>query len=81
MTHTNPNPSSPTVDAIMVDRRAKSFTTRSIKKDSKMAALEMAVSMIDLTTLEGSDSPVAELLNQCRSTILEHCQEPDHSHI
>ena len=50
-------PNSPTVDAIMVDRRAKSFTTRSIKKDSKMAALEMAVSMIDLTTLEGADSP------------------------
>lgn len=50
-------PSSPTVDAVMVDRRAKSFTTRSIKKDSKMAALELALSMIDLTTLEGADSP------------------------
>ena len=50
-------PSSPTVDAVMVDRRAKSFTTRSIKKDSKMAALELAISMIDLTTLEGADSP------------------------
>jgi deoxyribose-phosphate aldolase len=48
---------SPSVDAVMVDRRAKSFTTRSIKKDSKQAALEMAVAMIDLTTLEGSDSP------------------------
>ncbi|MHA7812274.1 MAG: deoxyribose-phosphate aldolase [Phycisphaerales bacterium] len=50
-------PDSPTVDAVMADRRAKSFTTRSIKKDSKMAALELAVSMIDLTTLEGADSP------------------------
>lgn len=50
-------PDSPTVDAVMVDRRAKSFTTRSIKKASKLAALEMAVSMIDLTTLEGADSP------------------------
>jgi deoxyribose-phosphate aldolase len=50
-------PTSPTVDAVMVDRRAKSFTTRSIKKDSKMAALELAISMIDLTTLEGADSP------------------------
>lgn len=60
MTTTPPEfrmPASPTVDAIMVDRRAKSFTTRSIKKDAKMAALEMAISMIDLTTLEGSDSP------------------------
>ena len=50
-------PSSPTVDAVMVDRRAASFTTRSIKKASKLAALELASSMIDLTTLEGADSP------------------------
>ncbi|MFK7759892.1 MAG: deoxyribose-phosphate aldolase [Phycisphaerales bacterium] len=50
-------PSSPTVDAVMVDRRAASFTTRSIKKASKLAALELAASMIDLTTLEGADSP------------------------
>ncbi len=48
---------SPTIDAIMTDRRAASFTTRSIKKASKLSALELAVSMIDLTTLEGSDSP------------------------
>lgn len=50
-------PNSPTVDAIAVDRRAKSFTTRSIKKDSKLGALMLAASMVDLTTLEGSDSP------------------------
>ena len=41
----------------MTDRRAASFTTRSIKKASKLGALELATSMIDLTTLEGSDSP------------------------
>ena len=60
MTSTPPTfrlPDSPTVDAVMADRRAKSFTTRSIKKASKLAALEMTVSMIDLTTLEGADSP------------------------
>jgi len=50
-------PTSPTVDAIATDRRAASFTTRSIKKASKLGALELAASMIDLTTLEGSDSP------------------------
>ncbi len=50
-------PTSPTVDAIAVDRRAKSFTTRSIKKESKLGALMLAASMIDLTTLEGADSP------------------------
>jgi deoxyribose-phosphate aldolase len=52
-----PLPNSPTIDAIMTDRRAASFTTRSIKKASKLGALELAASMIDLTTLEGSDSP------------------------
>jgi deoxyribose-phosphate aldolase len=41
----------------MTDQRAASFTTRSIKKESKLAALKLAASMIDLTTLEGSDSP------------------------
>jgi len=50
-------PNSPTVDAIAVDRRAQSFTTRSIKKESKLGALMLAASMVDLTTLEGSDSP------------------------
>lgn len=49
--------SSPTINAIMTDRRAASFTTRSIKKESKLGALQLAASMIDLTTLEGSDSP------------------------
>ncbi len=46
-----------TVDAVMTDRRAASFTTRSIKTDSKRAGLRLAISMVDLTTLEGKDSP------------------------
>jgi len=60
MTHATPDSSptrSPTINAIMTDQRAASFTTRSIKKDSKLGALKLAASMIDLTTLEGSDSP------------------------
>ena len=50
-------PASPTVDAIMAAERAKSFTTRSIKRESKLHALKLAMSMVDLTTLEGKDSP------------------------
>lgn len=50
-------PASPTVDAIMAAERAKSFTTRSIKRESKLRALRLAMSMVDLTTLEGKDSP------------------------
>jgi len=41
----------------MLARRAASFTRRSIKADSKRSGLRLAVSMLDLTTLEGADSP------------------------
>jgi len=61
-------PNSPTVDAIMADRRAASFTTRSIKTESKMAALKLALSMVDLTTLEGKDSP-EKVRSLCRKAI------------
>jgi deoxyribose-phosphate aldolase len=47
----------PTVDAIMLEERAASFTKRSIKTGAKLAGLKMAVSMMDLTTLEGKDTP------------------------
>ncbi len=46
-----------TVDQIMVEERAASFTKRSIKTTAKLAGLKMAVSMMDLTTLEGKDTP------------------------
>ena len=41
----------------MADARAASFTTRSIKTVAKDAGLRLALSMVDLTTLEGKDSP------------------------
>ncbi len=44
------------VDGTMLEERANSFGNRSIKKESKKIAIELAVSMIDLTTLEGADS-------------------------
>lgn len=48
---------SPTVDQVGVEERVERFTKRSIKKDAKVQALKMALSMCDLTTLEGADSP------------------------
>ena len=45
------------VDTVMVQRRASSFASRSIKTESKQQGLRLALSMIDLTTLEGKDSP------------------------
>ena len=50
-------PASPTVDPIMVQERAVSFTKRSIKTSAKLSGLLLALSMLDLTTLEGSDTP------------------------
>lgn len=47
---------SPPIDQIGLIEKAKKFTTRSIKSSSKVHALKMALSMIDLTTLEGKDT-------------------------
>ena len=51
-----PSFESPHVDKVMVEERAASFTKRSIKKETKVAGLKLAISMMDLTTLEGKDS-------------------------
>jgi deoxyribose-phosphate aldolase len=45
------------VDAVGVQERVASLTRRSIKKASKVWALDLVVRMIDLTTLEGKDTP------------------------
>ena len=47
---------SPRVDQVGIEERASRFTKRSIKKDSKMNGLLLALNMIDLTTLEGKDT-------------------------
>jgi deoxyribose-phosphate aldolase len=47
----------PGVDPVGVEARAAALATRSIKKSSKLAAIDLAISMVDLTTLEGSDTP------------------------
>jgi deoxyribose-phosphate aldolase len=45
------------VDQVGVEARAAALATRSIKRESKLWALELAVRCIDLTTLEGQDTP------------------------
>src|SRR5215217_3059708 len=45
------------VDQVALEERAAALAKRSIKKGSKLYALELAVRMMDLTTLEGSDTP------------------------
>ncbi len=48
---------SPTIDKVGVEERVARFQSRSIKAESKMQGLRMALNMIDLTTLEGKDTP------------------------
>ena len=45
------------VDAVALEERAASLATRSIKRDSKLFALDLAIRVMDLTTLEGADTP------------------------
>src|SRR5499427_6784727 len=45
------------VDAVALEARAGELAKRSIKKESKLQALELAIRMMDLTTLEGADTP------------------------
>src|SRR5258708_8812416 len=47
----------PGVDQVGTEARTASLATRSIKRDAKLRALDMAVRMVDLTTLEGADTP------------------------
>jgi deoxyribose-phosphate aldolase len=52
----------------MVETRAASFTKRSIKTTAKVQGLLLALSMIDLTTLEGKDSP-EKVRGLCRKAV------------
>jgi len=50
------NFSSPSIDQVGVNERASTFSRRSIKTEAKSVGLRLAVSMMDLTTLEGADT-------------------------
>jgi deoxyribose-phosphate aldolase len=56
------------VDQVGIEERVAKFTTRSIKKEAKIWGLKMAVSMTDLTTLEGKDTP-GKIASLCRKAI------------
>jgi deoxyribose-phosphate aldolase len=62
------NTSSPTIDAVMVEERAAAFPKRSIKTSAKLEGLKLIVSMMDLTTLEGKDTP-GKVAYLCRKAI------------
>jgi deoxyribose-phosphate aldolase len=60
-----------TVDSVGVGERVAKYATRSIKKGSKVSGLKLAVSMVDLTTLEGKDTP-GKVASLCRKALRPH---------
>src|SRR5215212_707648 len=57
-----------TVDQVTIEERAAAFTKRSIKTSAKLAGLKMVTSMMDLTTLEGKDTP-GKVAYLCRKAL------------
>jgi deoxyribose-phosphate aldolase len=68
------------VDEVGVKERAARFQTRSIKKESKIEALKLILSMIDLTTLEGQDTP-GKVRQLCQKAIHLHDAMPGLPHV
>ena len=68
------------VDEVGVKERADRFQGRSIKKSSKVDALKTVLSMIDLTTLEGQDTP-GKVRQLCQKVIHLHNASPDLPHV
>jgi deoxyribose-phosphate aldolase len=68
----------PTIDQVMVEERATAFGKRSIKTSAKLDGLKLAISMMDLTTLEGKDTPgkVAFLCRKAMQPLDPHYQVP-----
>ena len=64
------------IDEINTKERVARLFSRSIKKDSKLFALNLTLSMIDLTTLEGKDSP-GKVKQLCYKATHLHDQYPD----
>ena len=63
------------VDEVGVEERAASLAKRSIKKDAKLFALDLAIRMIDLTTLEGADTP-GKVAALCSKAVRPDPSEP-----
>ena len=58
----------PAVDAVGLEERASSLSKRSIKRESKLWALGLAIRCMDLTTLEGADT-VGKVIAMCAKAV------------
>ena len=70
----------PAVDEVGVNERVARFQSRSIKTSSKNEALRLVLSMIDLTTLEGQDTP-GKVRQLCQKAIHLHDAMPGLPHV
>ena len=70
----------PAVDEVGVNERVARFQSRSIKASSKVEALKLILSMIDLTTLEGQDTP-GKVRQLCQKAIHLHDALPGLPHV
>ncbi len=70
----------PAVDEVGVNERVARFQSRSIKAKAKIEGLKLTLSMIDLTTLEGQDTP-GKVQQLCQKAIHLHDSMPGLPHV
>ena len=68
------------VDAVALEERAASLAKRSLKKEAKVWGLKLAISMIDLTTLEGKDTR-GKVVALCNKAIRPDPSDPSIPHV
>ncbi|MGB0327883.1 MAG: deoxyribose-phosphate aldolase [Akkermansiaceae bacterium] len=66
---------SPIIDEVGVEERAARFCARSLKKETKLSALRLAVTMLDVTTLEGADT-VGKVSQMCQKAMRPMPEDP-----
>ena len=69
----------PGIDQVGAGERVAALATRSIKKDAKLMALDLAITMVDLTTLEGADTP-GKVRAMCAKARHPDTLDPDARH-
>lgn len=70
----------PRVDQVGAESRAAMLATRSIKTTSKAAAIDLAIRMVDLTTLEGADTP-GKIRSLCAKAVRPDPSDPTVPHV
>lgn len=65
----------PGVDRVGIEKRAADLATRSLKQDTKRALIDLAIATMDLTTLEGADTP-ARVRSLCARALRPDAADP-----